>query len=97
MTEDQFWRTIINGLQLEKDLVGDPVFMSEEKEEEEPDPEVELAEQDASILRFKLDLYIISALETNRAFLMQGKSQMENGGVMKIKDAIKLIERRKKR
>lgn len=101
MTEDQFWRQIINGLSIEKDLIGDPVFVQdeEEKKEELPVnlPEIDLADRNAAVLRFKLDLYIISPVNTGKAYMVTGKSQMEDAGVMTVREALKLIERRKKR
>lgn len=97
---DKFWRDIINGLNIEKDLIGDPEFVTEEPEKEEkPDFRLdpELSEKEAAVLRFKLDLYIISPSGSGRAYLVTGKSQMEDAGIMKVKDALKMIERRNKK
>lgn len=98
MTQDEFWRQLINSLQIEKDLVGDPVFVTDEKEEPpEQISEPELGEKRAAVLRFKLDLYVVSPIDTGKAYLVTGKSQLEDAGIMTVKDALKLIERRKKR
>lgn len=98
MTEDQWWRGIINGLDIQKDLEGDPVFVKEESEEEEKVPaDSELADQPAGILRFRMDIYVISPQGSNKAYMVTGKSSMEDAGIMTVREALKLIERRKKR
>lgn len=99
MTEDQWWRSIINGLDIQRDLEGEPVFLKDEPEEEERDtiPDVEFGDKPAGILRFKMDIYVISPQGTNKAYMVTGKSSMEDAGIMTVKEALKLIERRKKR
>lgn len=98
MDTNDWWRNIVNGLDIKNDLVGDPTFITEEEEEETVSsaPE-ELLGQEAAVLRFKLDLYVISPMGTNKAYMVTGKSEMEDTGMMTVKEALKLIERRKKR
>lgn len=93
MTEDTWWRKIINSLEIEKDLIGEPEFVTKE----ERSPEEDLSGQDAAILRFKMDVYVINVLGTGKAYMVTGKSTMEDIGVMTVRDALKLIERRKKK
>lgn len=95
MLDDSFWRSIVNGLNIDKDLIGEPEFVTEE-EKPEKGPE-DVSDKEAAVLRLKLDIYIISPLGEQRAYMVTGRSAMEDAGVMTVKDALKLIERRKKR
>lgn len=96
MSGDLWWRNLINGLEIRNDLIGEPEFVTaEEPEESEAQPDV--SDKEAAVLRLKLDIYLISPLGESKAYMVTGKSSMEDAGVMTVRDALKLIERRKKR
>lgn len=95
MSGDLWWRNLINGLEIRNDLIGEPEFVTEEAEEPEAQPDV--SDKESAVLRLKLDIYIISPLGESKAYMVTGKSSMEDAGVMTVRDALKLIERRKKR
>lgn len=97
MTEDLWWRNLINGLDIRNDLVGEPNLTEEEPKETSPTEPENIADADAAVLRIKLDIYIVSPLGSKQAFMITGKSAMEDAGIMTVRNALKLIERRKKR
>lgn len=93
---DDFWRRYINGLNLEQDLPDgyNPDDNEPEPETDNPDAQ-EMLNKQTAVLRFKLDIYVLSPLETKKAFMVNGKQTMEDEGVMPMKAALKLIQRRK--
>lgn len=95
MTGDLWWRKLINGLEIRNDLIGEPEFVTDEPEVPETPPDV--SDKEAAVLRLKLDIYIISPIGESKAYMVTGKSSMEDAGLMTVRDALKLIERRKKR
>lgn len=91
MMDESFWKDIINGLNL-PNLPDMPII--EEEFEEEPE-EIRLELKEASILRLKFDIYLISPLDDEgKAYMVNSGQRLEDMGIMKVGEALAIIKRR---
>lgn len=80
--DSSFWRKYINSLPIEDYTKENPV-------------EVELTDKEATVLRLRLDLYLLSPLDENsKAYMVTGNQKLEDLGVMTIKEALEIIKKR---
>lgn len=79
MGDEQFWRKLINSLDI-SDL--------------EPE-DIPVGEKDAEVLRLSFDMYLLSpTIESGKVFLVNANQKMEDLGTMTIKEALTMIKRR---
>lgn len=91
MAEDDFWKKVINGLDIPFPDIG--VEAPKKPEEEEEDVE---GSATGHLSRVTLDVYFFLNNETNRNYLMQSQT-MHDYGEMTFKQAAAIIKKKHKK
>lgn len=94
--EDAVWRDFINGLDIMSSLKDDDPIEDAVPEEEEND-ETKLLKNQAAVTRLRMDVYLISPVGIEKAYMVNGNQAMEDMGIMTIREALEIIKRRKRK
>lgn len=84
---EDFWRTMINGLSID-----DGPTLEEQRE-------AEIYSKDAAVMRLRFDMYLITPVDEDnaKAYMVNSSNQMEDLGVMTVKEALAMIKKRNKK